>query len=226
MHFPAPPWLTSRLTSQLSVQRFDEEVQADALGDWQEAPTLQLRLHLRAELPSRRPSGLYVGLVDPTRFTDRTFGQPAREPGNAAAFWYFHPAPLPRDLALDLCCTAASTGPPSPGRPRLSPLHDQRCEPAPRLWRRPAWEALRRFRPSTRPVSLRDRCDDRSLLPSNPSGARGSKVGAALTPRSCTTVSAAVPHHLSCTPPSSHESQPVQHRYRVLPGTRRRCRAS
>jgi Fic family protein len=39
--------------------------------------------------------------VDPTVFTDTTFGQPARRPGDPWAFWYFEPAPIPRLLTLD-----------------------------------------------------------------------------------------------------------------------------
>ena len=39
--------------------------------------------------------------MDPSRFSDRTFGYPDQEPGNKWAFSYFHPAPLPRVLKLD-----------------------------------------------------------------------------------------------------------------------------
>ena len=42
--------------------------------------------------------------MDPTQFTNATFGRPSRRPGDKWAFWYFSPAQIPRDLAL-----AAST---------------------------------------------------------------------------------------------------------------------
>lgn len=38
--------------------------------------------------------------MDPGRFRSSTFGQPAREPGNKWAFWYFRPSSVPRDIAL------------------------------------------------------------------------------------------------------------------------------
>ena len=38
--------------------------------------------------------------MDPARFVSAEFGEPAREPGNKWAFWYFKPAPIPRDLVL------------------------------------------------------------------------------------------------------------------------------
>lgn len=38
--------------------------------------------------------------MDPARFQAPTFGEAAREPGNKWAFWYFKPAPVPRDLPL------------------------------------------------------------------------------------------------------------------------------
>ncbi|MFT4166385.1 MAG: Fic family protein [Microlunatus sp.] len=41
-----------------------------------------------------------VADVDPTRFTAPQFGEARREPGNKWAFWYFKPAPVPRDLPL------------------------------------------------------------------------------------------------------------------------------
>lgn len=40
--------------------------------------------------------------MDPARFTAPTFGKAAREPGNKYAFWYFEPAPIPRDLELTM----------------------------------------------------------------------------------------------------------------------------
>ncbi|MFT4009485.1 MAG: Fic family protein [Nocardioidaceae bacterium] len=38
--------------------------------------------------------------MDPARFTAPEFGTATREPGNKWAFWYFKPAPMPRDLPL------------------------------------------------------------------------------------------------------------------------------
>jgi Fic family protein len=38
--------------------------------------------------------------MDPNRFTDSTFGDVLREPGNRFHFWYFRPAALPRQLDL------------------------------------------------------------------------------------------------------------------------------
>jgi Fic family protein len=38
--------------------------------------------------------------MDPSRFTAPQFGAATREPGNKWAFWYFKPAPVPRDLSL------------------------------------------------------------------------------------------------------------------------------
>jgi Fic family protein len=38
--------------------------------------------------------------MDPSRFAAPAFGEATREPGNRWAFWYFKPAPIPRDLAL------------------------------------------------------------------------------------------------------------------------------
>ncbi|GAA2023143.1 Fic family protein [Nocardioides kribbensis] len=38
--------------------------------------------------------------MDPNRFTAPVFGEAVREPGNKWGFWYFKPAPIPRDLAL------------------------------------------------------------------------------------------------------------------------------
>lgn len=38
--------------------------------------------------------------MDPGRFVPSAFGEPAREPGNKWAFWYFKPKPIPRDLNL------------------------------------------------------------------------------------------------------------------------------
>lgn len=38
--------------------------------------------------------------MDPRDFSVPTFGQPAREPGNRWAFWYFQPSPIPREIAL------------------------------------------------------------------------------------------------------------------------------
>jgi Fic family protein len=39
--------------------------------------------------------------VDPTVFTNGTFGRPRRRPGDRWAFWTFEPAPIPRELALE-----------------------------------------------------------------------------------------------------------------------------
>lgn len=39
--------------------------------------------------------------MDPVNFQDAAFGEAAREPGNKWAFWYFKPAPIPRDLPLE-----------------------------------------------------------------------------------------------------------------------------
>jgi Fic family protein len=38
--------------------------------------------------------------MDPARFTAPQFGAATREPGNKWAFWYFKPAPIPRELSL------------------------------------------------------------------------------------------------------------------------------
>jgi Fic family protein len=38
--------------------------------------------------------------MDPNRFTDSSFGDVQREPGNRFQFWYFRPAALPRQLDL------------------------------------------------------------------------------------------------------------------------------
>lgn len=38
--------------------------------------------------------------MGPSRYRDPTFGQPAQEPGNKWAFWYYKPNPIPRDLTL------------------------------------------------------------------------------------------------------------------------------
>jgi hypothetical protein len=40
--------------------------------------------------------------MDPARFVAPTFGAPAKEPGNKYAFWYFDPAPIPRELDLTM----------------------------------------------------------------------------------------------------------------------------
>lgn len=45
--------------------------------------------------------------MEPDRFTDSPFGTAAREPGNKWAFWYFKPAPIPRDLALTVPTVSA-----------------------------------------------------------------------------------------------------------------------
>ncbi len=39
--------------------------------------------------------------MDPSNFTSRDFGKPARRPGDKWAFWYFQPQPIPRALGLD-----------------------------------------------------------------------------------------------------------------------------
>ncbi len=39
--------------------------------------------------------------MDPADFRAPEFGRAQRRPGDRAAFWYFEPAPLPRDLRLD-----------------------------------------------------------------------------------------------------------------------------
>jgi Fic family protein len=39
--------------------------------------------------------------VDPTNFQAPAFGRAARRPGDRWAFWYFDPAPIPRDLPLE-----------------------------------------------------------------------------------------------------------------------------
>ena len=39
--------------------------------------------------------------MEPSRFTTSTFGRPARRPGDKWAFWYFDPAPIPRQLHLE-----------------------------------------------------------------------------------------------------------------------------
>lgn len=39
--------------------------------------------------------------MEPSRFTAPQFGEATREPGKKWAFWYFKPAPMPRDLALE-----------------------------------------------------------------------------------------------------------------------------
>lgn len=39
--------------------------------------------------------------MDPSLFTAPEFGEATREPGKKWAFWYFKPAPVPRDLALN-----------------------------------------------------------------------------------------------------------------------------
>ena len=38
--------------------------------------------------------------MDPANFVSPQFGTARREPGNKFAFWYFHRAPMPRELAL------------------------------------------------------------------------------------------------------------------------------
>lgn len=40
--------------------------------------------------------------MDPARFVAPLFGIPAKEPGNKHAFWYFDPAPIPRELDLTM----------------------------------------------------------------------------------------------------------------------------
>lgn len=39
--------------------------------------------------------------MEPSRFTTSAFGRPARRPGDKWAFWYFDPAPIPRQLHLE-----------------------------------------------------------------------------------------------------------------------------
>ncbi len=39
--------------------------------------------------------------MDPTSFATTPFGQPALEPGNRWAFWYYKPSPIPRALPID-----------------------------------------------------------------------------------------------------------------------------
>ncbi len=39
--------------------------------------------------------------MDPSKFTNDAFGKPTRRPGDKWAFWYFEPAPIPRQLDLD-----------------------------------------------------------------------------------------------------------------------------
>ncbi len=39
--------------------------------------------------------------MDPSQYTSREFGEPAREPGKNWAFWYFKPHTIPRALPLD-----------------------------------------------------------------------------------------------------------------------------
>lgn len=45
--------------------------------------------------------------MDPTKYTDETFGRAARRPGDKWAFWYFDPAPIPRELDLDAATVLA-----------------------------------------------------------------------------------------------------------------------
>lgn len=42
----------------------------------------------------------YFGEMDPARYSSADFGAAVREPGNKWAFWYFKPAPIPRELSL------------------------------------------------------------------------------------------------------------------------------
>lgn len=45
--------------------------------------------------------------MDPKSFTDQSYGQVEREAGNKWSFWYFNPAPLPRDLSLTMATVRA-----------------------------------------------------------------------------------------------------------------------
>ncbi|OUZ10502.1 cell filamentation protein Fic [Aeromicrobium sp. PE09-221] len=45
--------------------------------------------------------------MDPDRFTAPLFGEAIREPGKKSAFWYFRPAPIPRDLPLHSATVSA-----------------------------------------------------------------------------------------------------------------------
>ncbi len=45
--------------------------------------------------------------MDPRLFTAREFGEPTKEPGSRAAFWYFAPALIPRDLPLTMATVKA-----------------------------------------------------------------------------------------------------------------------
>jgi cell filamentation protein, protein adenylyltransferase len=44
---------------------------------------------------------MYVAQVEPSHFTSRDFGEPARRPGDRWAFWYFRPYPMHRELVLE-----------------------------------------------------------------------------------------------------------------------------
>ena len=45
--------------------------------------------------------------MNPRNFAPTLFGKPAREPGNKWSFWYFEPAPIPRELGLNSVTVAA-----------------------------------------------------------------------------------------------------------------------
>lgn len=52
----------------------------------------------------------YYHPVEPSRFSAPQFGEAVREPGNKWAFWYFKPAPIPRDLTLAAPTVKALSG--------------------------------------------------------------------------------------------------------------------
>lgn len=54
----------------------------------------------RSKLQGSTRFTCYYQEVDRDRFTPSAFGEAAREPGNKWGFWYFRPAPIPRDLTL------------------------------------------------------------------------------------------------------------------------------
>lgn len=67
------------------------KVQLNCLISWNVIQVKALKVGRRCRITA----------VDPSRFTTTPFGRVAKQPGDRHAFWYFAPAPIPRDLHLE-----------------------------------------------------------------------------------------------------------------------------
>ncbi len=57
--------------------------------------------HAAARSPTQTGESLYAAPVQPELFKAPEFGRATREPGNKWAFWYFEPAPIPRNIVME-----------------------------------------------------------------------------------------------------------------------------